>query len=254
MFSFTLGNSFSLFHEQLGADALPLEMLWVENGTFLMGSPPTEEGRSTTLEERFQLTLTDGFWLGKYPVTQSQWQYVMDSNQSHFQEGGTNRPVENVDWSDSLAFCESLNLRFRDELPAQYRFSLPTEGHWEYACRAGTTTPHYNGTTEKELGEIAWYSKNSNNSTQPVGQKKPNAWGFHDMLGNVGEWCYDALAYYPQQSTSNWYGTEDPLARMVRGCGYAETESYDVRAADRSYIEPHIRRPWFGFRLCLLSL
>ena len=130
--------------------------------------------------------------IGKYEVTQKEYQAVMGVNPSYF-KGDENRPVENVSWYDALAFCEKLTERERavGRLPASYEYRLPTSAQWKYACRAGTTTKYCSGDTEEDLSRVAWWYRNSNDKTHPVGTKEPNAWGIHDMHGNVLEWCLD---------------------------------------------------------------
>ncbi len=159
----------------------------------MMGSPDTEPGRNKK-ENLRKVTISEDFYIGKYEVTQAQFKAVMDKNPSRFI--GDNNPVENVGWPDIMEFLNRLNNMTGSTRPAGYRFDLPTEEQWEYACRAGTTTAYNNGRniTDKfgdcpNLDEIAWYISNSGGKTHSVGQKKPNAWGIYDMLGNVKEWC-----------------------------------------------------------------
>ena len=165
----------------LVAGATPLEMILIPAGTFTMGSPSNEKDR-TIDEVQHQVTLTKDFYIGKYEVTQAQWQAVMGSNPSSF--SGDNNPVELVSWNNCQEFITKLNQM------GQGTFGLPTEAEWEYSYRAGTTTAFYWGedTGYSQIGQYAWYSSNSSSKTHEVGQKLPNAWGMHDMIGNVNEW------------------------------------------------------------------
>lgn len=123
-------------------------------------------------------------FLGKYPITQYQYSQVMNQNPSHF-KGGLQLPVERVSWYDAMDFCNKLSEK------TGKNYTLPTEVQWEYCCRAGTKTEFPWGDNETKLGEYAWYYNNSKEGVHPVGLKRPNEWGFHDMLGNVWEWCLD---------------------------------------------------------------
>ena len=127
----------------------------------------------------------NSFKIGKYPITQEQYQAVIGTNPSHFQ-GNPQNPVERVSYNDAVAFCQKLS-----QLTGR-NYRLPTEPEWEYACRAGTTTKYYFGDDANQLEDYAWYSANSQDTTHPVGQKLPNTWGLYDMIGNVWEWCQDS--------------------------------------------------------------
>ncbi|NJM62144.1 MAG: formylglycine-generating enzyme family protein [Oscillatoriales cyanobacterium RU_3_3] len=164
------------FSEDLGHGIL-LEMVYIPGGTFMMGSPNSEAGRDDDESPQHQVTVS-AFYAGKYPITQAQWGAVMGDNPSYFK--GEKRPVEQVSWYDAVEFCEKLS----ETTGKTYR--LLSEAEWEYACRAGTTTPfHFGETITPEL-----VNYNGNESTD-VGSFPPNAFGLYDMHGNVGEWCSD---------------------------------------------------------------
>lgn len=160
------------------------ELAAIPTGTFQMGSPDTESGRSSD-EGPVHTVNVRGFWMGKTEVTQGLWKAVMGSNPSGFSSCGDSCPVERVSWDDAQEFIKKLN----GLTGKQYR--LPSEVEWEYAARAGTKTRWSFGDQESQLGEYAWYTSNSDSKTHPVGQKKPNPWGLHDMHGNVLEWVQD---------------------------------------------------------------
>ncbi|MBQ9770329.1 MAG: SUMF1/EgtB/PvdO family nonheme iron enzyme [Lentisphaeria bacterium] len=234
-----------------------LEMVQIEPGTFTMGSPANELGRWDN-EKQHQVTLTKRFYLGKYPVTQKEYQAVMGNNPSYFK--GDNLPVEQVSWDDAKRFCSKLNDLKRDELPAGYRFDLPTEAQWEYACRAGTTTALNNGlnlTSEdgrcSNLDKVAWYDENSDGKTHPVGQKKPNAWGLYDMHGNVWEWCNDLYANYPSGAVTDPTGLASGSSRVLRGGSWDDC-AQSCRSAGRYSFDPTYRLNYVGFRVALVPV
>ena len=214
-----------------------MEMVWCPPGEFMMGSPVTEEGRYDN-EMQHLVRLTKGFWLGKYPVTQAQWQSVMGNNPSHFK--GEVRPVENVSWDDFQEFLKSVNASLK------YGVRLPTEAEWEYACRA-RTTGSYGGTGR--LDEMGWHAGNSGMTTHPVGQKRPNAWGLFDMHGNVWEWCNDRYGNYPLGTVSDPTGPASGGTRVLRG-GSWYNGARDCRSAYRRRNDSDIRSYNYGFRLC----
>lgn len=233
-------------------------MCWIPPGEFLMGSPASELGRIDN-ETQHRVTITQGFWLGKYEVTQEQWQAVMGSNPSHFR--GINLPVESVSWdmiSRAGGFLEKAN-RF---VAAGGRFSLPTEAQWEYACRAGTTTGLNNGTnltsTEgacRNLDEVAWYRQNSGGKTHLGGLKRPNAWGLHDMHGNLWEWCADWLGDYPTGPVADPPGAlrSRSGARVIRGGSWGYWAS-TCHVACRGGHDPTDANIHDGFRVARSSV
>ena len=165
-------------------------------------------------------------WLGRYPVTQEQYQAIIGSNPSNFK--GPKRPVEQVNWNEAQAFCQKLQEKFGGT------FGLPQEAIWEKACRAGTST-NYNNGTDNNLGEVGWYDQNSGSETHEVGGKRPNAWGFYDMHGNVWEWCED------------WYSSGS--SRVIRGGSWCYS-SGDCTSSYRDRSSPGYRNNVFGFRVC----
>ena len=235
------------FKNHLVPSAGNLEMIWVEPGKFMMGSPPKEKGRGKS-EEQHQVTLTKGFYLGKYEVTQAQWQRVMGSDPSRFK--GADHPVEQVSWNDAVDFCRNLTEMERKggRLPVGWKYVLPTEAQWEYACRAGTTTAYSWG--DKITKSNANHSESGLRQTQGVGQYAPNPWGFHDMHGNVWEWCADWLGNYPSGSVTNPEGPASGASRVKRG-GSWNYAGRDLRSARRSNNRPSLYFYSVGFRLGL---
>ncbi len=201
-----------------------------------------------------EVLFAEPFYMGKYPITQEQWQAITGSNPSHFL--GPRNPVEQVSWSACQAFVRGLNDK------TGRIFALPSEAQWEYACRAGTNTEYQAGDTPSRLGEYAWYSSNSSGTTHPVGQKKPNDWGLYDMLGNVWEWCEDIWQpSYEAAPTdgSPWLesGDEGPVWkmfygtwRMLRGSSWGG-DAVECRCAFRARNAPGFEGDYNGCRVVL---
>ncbi len=215
-------------------------MRWIADGRFLMGSPEDEAGRIPHEGPQHLVTITRGFWLGEAPVTQALWETVLADNPSHFK--GPELPVERVSWGDCQRLCEQL-----EGLIPGLGVRLPSDAEWEYACRAGTTAATYAGDVAG-LGAIAWWSGNSERQTHPVRQKQPNAWGLHDMLGNVWEWCNDSTRTYSSEPAVDPIGAVQGGHRIYRG-GSWDDDARCVRAAYRNADPPGRRYRVLGFRL-----
>ncbi len=224
---------------------LALEMMPIAAGRFAMGS---SSGGDNDERPVTQVTLSRPFWLGKTEVTQAQWEALTGSNPSHFK--GASLPVEKVSWDDAMAFCRKLTERERaaGRLPEGYEYTLPTEAQWEYACRAGTT-----GDYAGNLDAMGWYDPNSGSSTKPVSQKQANAWGLHDMHGNVWEWCLDWVGALPGGGVSDPTGPGSGSLRVYRGGCWGSTAGL-CRSANRSGRTPDNRWNNLGFRVALSSV
>ncbi len=237
-------------------EEINLEMVKCPEGSFMMGSPEDEIGRYKN-ESLHLVTITKPFYIGKYEVTQSQYSTLMDKNPSKYI--GANNPVETVSYDDAKAFCDKMNLKYLNILPKGYKFDLPTEAQWEYACRAGTNTALNNGKnlTKEDacpnLDEVAWYSKNSGETTHEVGQKKPNAWGIYDMHGNVWEWCLDSTSGEPfsSEAVTDPIGTTGPY-KIMRGSAW-KFDSTMCRSAHRFGADSNKSSNLAGFRLAIVK-
>jgi len=234
--------------------ATQIEMVLIPPGTFNMGCSASQQYECNSHQNPVhQVTLTNAFYLGRYEVTQAQWQARMGSNPSNFQSASTQvpqaqvpqRPVEKVSWNTIQGFLSQTGMR------------LPTEAEWEYAYRAGTTTAFHgytgqlSGTNDDNLlGNIAWFNSNSNSQTRPVGGKLGNGFGLHDMAGNVFEWVNDWYGsnYYSTSPSVNPQGPSSGSSRVLRG-GCWIVNSNGCRASARFDNDPGNSSYFFGFRV-----
>jgi len=224
------------------SNSLGMEFVYIPPGSFTMGSPQNESGRSS-LEKQHRVILTKGFFMQTTEVTQGQWTKVMKNNPSHFNVCGDNCPVEKVSWHDAQEFIHKLNQK---EGGNKYR--LPTAAEWEYAARAGSTTRFCFGDEDDLLSEYAWYWNNSGNKTHVVAQKKPNAWGLYDMHGNVFEWNRDWIYEYPSGSVTDPVGHSG--SGLISLCGGSWESSADYcRSASRRNCNQDCQINNLGFRL-----
>ena len=219
-----------------------MAFVWIEPGVFQMGSPRTKEGPVHAVE------ISRGFWLGKYEVTQDQWEAVMGTRPwvgERYVRSAASHPAVNISWNDVQVFIRRLNAAAGE---AVYR--LPTEAEWEYACRAGTSTRWSFGDAESQLGDYAWYKKTANDYGHAVGTKRPNPWGLYDMHGNVSEWVQDwwSNRYYNSSPRVDPPGPSSGSERVVRGGGFPSPARY-VRSAQRYGHSPDDRHYGLGVRL-----
>ncbi len=228
-----------------------MEMVFVKGGCYQMGDT---FGDGDSDEKPVHEVCVDDFYIGKYEVTQGQWKAIMGNNPSYFKDCGDNCPVEDVSWNDIQDFINKLNQKITPSIPLNKgglrgMYRLPTEAEWEYAARSGGKSEKWAGTSnESELGDYAWYDKNSESKTHPVGQKKPNGIGLYDMSGNVWEWVNDWYDedYYKNSPQNNPKGPNSGSLRVNRGGGRGCDEAGDVRVSNRDNFAPQGGR---GFRL-----
>jgi uncharacterized protein (TIGR03437 family) len=217
-----------------------MEFINISSGEFMMGCSQGDANCQSYETPSHRVRITKSFQMGKYEVTQRQWEGVMNANPSASK--GQDRPVESITWSEIQEFLTKLNAR-KDG----YRYRLPTEAEWEYCARAGTTDRLAGGTS---MDEVAWQSTNSGSDTHPVGLKKPNPWGLYDVLGNVEEICQDWYDpnYYAASPTSDPPGPASGQYRIVRGGSWGSAAQY-IRVANRNWWSPDAKERAYGTRL-----
>lgn len=233
------------------ANSIGMEFILIPAGEFEMGSQSREKRRKLWESPVHRVSIKKPFYLGRYPVTQKQWQKVMGNNPSYFK--GEKNPVENISWVESQTFLRKLNsLEKADE--NNYLYRLPTEAEWEYAARAGTATSYFFGDDESKLTENAWFLKNSGLETHSVGLKKPNPWGLYDMYGNVGEWVQDEYHINYKGAPADGRAWESLFlsvsipVRIRRGGGWNGNAGC-CRSAERLFAAQDKRLNSLGFRV-----
>lgn len=232
-----LGQAFTL-------PGLEIALLWIPPGSFVMASTHGNDDDTP-------VTISRGFWLGRTEITQEQWRALRPDNQNPSLFKGSNRPVENISWVETMEFLRVLNHRERaaGRLPEGWEYTLPTEAEWEYACRAGTR-----GTAAGAMAEVAWHEANSGGQSRPVAQLAPNAWGLYDMHGNVAEWCLDGPGPYPGRPVTDpihaFNGSAAPAVHILRGGGWSSSAG-QCRADQRHWRSLSLTSASVGFRLAL---
>jgi formylglycine-generating enzyme required for sulfatase activity len=242
----------------LTTNSIGMKLVLIPAGEFLMGSPDADMAAPADEKPQHLVRITRPFHLGVCQVTQGQYGEVSGTHPSHF-EGPDDLPVESVSWRDAVAFCNQLSVL--EGLEPFYEpgtwtclggpgYRLPTEAEWEYAARAGSTTRFSFGDGEVRIAEYAWFIGNSRGKTHPVGQKLANAFGLHDMHGNVWEWCCDSYeqVYYRESPGVDPRCRTDGVVRVHRGGCWADGEWF-LRSADRGGSTLESRDCDVGFRV-----
>jgi formylglycine-generating enzyme required for sulfatase activity len=218
-----------------------LEVVAIEAGSFTMGDDRGEA------EDRpaHKVTISKPFYIGKFEVTQEQWEAIMGVSPSRFK--GAKLPVDRVSFEDCQAFVKKLNEKYSD---ANVSFGIPTEAEWEYACRAGTLGRFGSGDDAKKFVDYGWFEDNADGRTHPVGEKKPNTWGLYDMHGNVWEWTADWYdgAYYRESPKMDPTGPQTGVSRVLRGGSWSDPAFY-CRPAYRFCLPPWFRVHCYGLRV-----
>ncbi len=245
-------------------NSIGMKLKRIRAGSFRMGALPEETDAYKDERPQHRVRITHPFYLGVYEVTQDEYKQVMRQNPSKFQVSDQ-QPVEQVSWLDAVKFCNALSEQegrkpyYRIEgdvvtLAGGRGYRLPTEAEWEYACRAGSSTRFPFGDDAAGLGDYAWYDKNSGQKTHAVGQKRPNAWGLHDMLGNVWEWCADGYDenYFSSSPPADPPGPAKARFRVNRGGGW-DGDPGTCRPAVRFKNTPKRRYYSLGFRVAAVQ-
>jgi formylglycine-generating enzyme required for sulfatase activity len=233
-----------------------MEFAWVPSGSFRMGCG-NWDGQGKKDEFPVHEVYIDGFWMGKYPATQGQWEMVMSNpflkmvrpNNPSWFKMGKDHPVDQVSWNDAQEFI----LKLISSNKGKYHFRLPTEAEWEYAARSGGQPHKYAG--GKNFADLAWYSANSGMISKPVGQKLPNALGIYDMSGNVYEWCLDTYtdSAYKKHENNNPVIIGEGVKRVIRGGSWSNSP-HEIRCAYRASVNQEFKGNYIGFRVVMTAM
>ena len=240
-----------------GLDAQATTLVYVEGGSFMMGSDDYDSDED---EQPIHEVSVSSFYIGKYQVTQEEWQDVMRNDPSDFE--GDMLPVDTIDWYDAIEYCNKRSIKeglkpcysgFGDNITCDWTangYRLPTEAEWEYAARGGKKSKGYIYSGSNDLDEVAWYYDNSGDETHPVGEKKANELGIYGMSGNVWEWCWDWYDenYYQQSPKQDPRGPSSGDYRVLRGGSWDYYDDY-CRVAYRTYDNPDRRFSDYGLRI-----
>jgi formylglycine-generating enzyme required for sulfatase activity len=242
---------------------IPLELVKIPAGTFMMGRYPSEQDSVADEDPQHEVTIGHGFYIGKYEVTQEQWLTLMGSwpntTPSSIYGVGNSYPAYYMSWNDTQNFIAALNTHIMNTAQGSFTVRLPSEAEWEYACRAGTTTRFYwsDDPSYTLIGNYAWYAGNNTPSgNKSVGMKLPNAFGLHDMSGNVFEWCeddYHSSYIGAPSNASAWVDVPRVSARVIRGGGWQNLAGTS-RAARRFFAETDYSGDAYGFRVVVIDI
>ena len=215
-----------------------MDFVRVPSGNFMMGCSSGDADCYPEEKPEHRVVITHSFDIGRYQVTQAQYEAAMGSNPSSFID--VNRPVDGVSWNDAQRFCDALTAKKDGHL-----YRLPTEAEWEYAARAGDKAARYG-----PLEEVAWFRDNAENQTHPVGEKRPNAFGLYDTLGNVWEWVQDwyGVDYYSKSPEKDPKGPESGEFRILRGGSWRGVARGLARVSSRYVLRPSVKSNVLGFR------
>jgi len=224
-------------------NSIGVEFQLIKSGEFIMGYNESVKGGQNFESPEHKVVISKDYYIGKYEITQSQFEKIMGNNPSKSQD--PNFPVNMVSCSEAEEFCEKLS-----KIDG-HKYRLPTEAEWEFACRAGSTTQFYWGDDFDLLDEYEWYEGNSKNKLHPVGEKHPNAWGLYDMTGNVSEWCSDRFARYSLKMQVDPKGSRKPWKKNCpsRGGNYLFNKVFHFRVSFRHPVNRNEHDVRNGFRI-----